>query len=437
MKRHVALRFAIPALAFVLGLGSPPRAAAQSIRDQVEQHVDEGLKKEPEKPKPEAKKKDDAPSKPKRPEKKAAERERQSGTKNKKSNESGSGFTWDSSASEPEKVVKDPLPHRILGKSIQLDPKIGGGYRGWLAQDYPRVSVPHTGYFTWSLELKAKLFRYISLRRGYYESNGLSAPRNHAASIAVQAGSVAPKAAWLFGVIGVDISPAWQPIISYEARAFQSTAIPREPVRIMPHNADPDSDISQFPQTTQTLRMVSGFETLVAGVRYDPTKSGSSMIGATNKTIPAFYLGAGFTSYSKPYQVTVGDSVLNELLFDARFRGAGLAFGLDTPERPERAFVDFSGQLGLGEVRLLDRLTLNETLPADWLIGYFQGNVTAGYLYPLIRAAPTLFLAGAGSAGGMTFFFFKTKKAENDTVDTPPLNWDFLWSARLTLILSL
>jgi hypothetical protein len=139
----------------------------------------------------------------------------------------------------------------------------------------------------------------------------------------------------------------------------------------------------------------------------------------------------------KPYQLTVGDFTLVDVLFDGRFRGAGLAFGFDMNERPDKPFVDLDAQVGLGEVRLLEDLTLNDELPADWLLGYAQGSLTAGYLYPLFRTKPTLFASLALSAGGVTFFAVRTEAEEGEEVTSPPLNWDFLWSARLALTLPL
>ena len=72
----------------------------------------------------------------------------------------------------------------MFGKQLQLDPKIGLGYRGWYPEQYPLVSINHAGYYTWSLDLKAKLFGFLRLHRGYYESNGLKGPRTRGAVVA-------------------------------------------------------------------------------------------------------------------------------------------------------------------------------------------------------------------------------------------------------------
>jgi hypothetical protein len=405
-------------------------AQAQSIGDSVRQHLDQGL--EGDKKKPAAK---PAPRKASKPSPKPAAKK-----SNKRPAGDGSGFSWNSDAPpEPEPPPDpDPLPRRVFGEMFKLDPTAGAGYRGWAAQDYPRIRVPHTGFFTWNVDVKGRFFRYLVLKRGYYESNGLSAPRNQTASTAAQIGSYAPKAAWLLGALGFEISKAWMPIISYETRAFESTAIPRSPVRIVPFDAPEDTDWETLPQTTERLRVVSGFETFVAGVRYDHSRAKSDVIGSgRTNTIPPFYLGVGLIQYSKPYQVRVGSGVLGELLFDTRFRGAGLALGFNTAEQPDKFYVDFKGQLGLGEVRLLRDLTLNEGLPSDWLIGYTQGDLTIGYLYPLVRSRPTVFISAAVNGGGMSFFFFKTKAEEGEETSSPALNWDFLWGARVALTIPL
>src|SRR5690606_29062633 len=148
---------------------------------------------------------------------------------------------------------------------------------------------------------------------------------------------------------------------------------------------------------------------LVVGVRYFPERGNAGLVGDAASSLPPMYLGVGLSQYSKPYQVQVGDDPLDELLFNGRFRGAGLAYGLATARAIDRPYVSLDTQLGLGEVSLLDELTLNQLLPEDWLIGYLQGNVTFGYILPLLRARPTPLLTGELSAGGATFFYFQLR----------------------------
>jgi len=153
--------------------------------------------------------------------------------------------------------------------------------------------------------------------------------------------------------------------------------------------------------------------------------------------LPPFYFGLGFTQYSKPYQVTVGDSVLDSVLFDARFRGGGLALGTTLPSKPDFLILDASLQFGLGEVRLLDKLTLNELLPntpgrsglqaPEWVIGYLEGDLSLGYLYTLLRTKPSVLVSVVGTGGGARFYYIKTRSGEGQSVNMPSLNWDILW----------
>lgn len=343
----------------------------------------------------------------------------------------------------PEPEPPGPsIPQRVIGQNLRLDPKVGGGLRGWIPAQYPTVATSAGTYFTWSIDVSATIARFINVHRGYYESNGISGPRHEGAAVTTAATVVgdAKKAAWLLGVVGIPITKAWEPIIRYETRAFRTTAQPTQPVRIVPFDTAPSTDLATIPATTNRLSMVSGFETLVFGIRYDQSQDHSATIDPKSGKFPPFYFGVGFTQYSKPYQVTVGDSVLDSVLFDARFRGAGLALGAELPTKPDHVIFDAAAQLGLGEVRLLDNLTLNELLPntpgrsslqpPEWLIGYLQGDVNIGYLYPLLRTAPSVLVSIVATGGGATFFYFKTQTEEGQKVNTPLSNWDFLWGVR-------
>lgn len=325
-------------------------------------------------------------------------------------------------------------------QNLLLDPIFGGGVRGWLPAQYPTVHATAGTYYTWSLDIKATLFRVINIHRGYYESNGVVGPRHQGAAVAADTVGKARNAAWLLGVVGVPITRAWEPIVRYETRAFQTTAQPNQPVRIVPFNTSPDTDLSTIPLTTNRLSMVSGFETLVIGMQYDQSEESAVTIRPNSAKLPPFYFGVGFTQYSKPYQVTVGDSVLDSILFDARFRGAGLALGTALPGKPDYIVFDASVQFGLGQVRLLDRLTLNELLPdtpgrsglrpPEWVIGYLEGDVSLGYLYTLLRTKPSVLVSLVANGGGARFFYMKTQTEQGEKVTLPTLNWDFLWGVR-------
>jgi hypothetical protein len=339
---------------------------------------------------------------------------------------------------EPEEVPGPKLPQRVIGKFLQIDPQLGAGYRGWVPQPYPRVAVSSQGYFTWAVQLRGKLFRWVTLQRAYYESNALAAPRvSDEASVATKVGSYAPQAAWLMGAIGFPLNLLIEPMIRYETRVHRTTAEAKSApgVRIIPFSASKNDDPALYPQTTEPLVLTAGFETFVVAGKYNPKHGG--LMGDSWGKIPPFYVGAGFIRYNKPYQFNVGDAVLDDYIFSARFRGGGLALGIASGEKPDRFFVDFAGIVGLGEVRLLHDLTLNETVAGDTLIGFAQGNLTAGYVLPLLRTKPTLLLVLSASGGGATFFFFKTQYQQDEQIETPPLNWDFLWGGQAYLALPL
>jgi hypothetical protein len=425
-------------------------ARAQSIRDTVRDHVTQGLeadrsdpntaKKAPDKRAKKATRRAPAQKPPSEPStEKPAANARQTPTPR-----SSKPAHMDGNARPPSDAVAsdvapsaERLPKRLFGKGWEFDAKLGGGIRGWYPEQYPLVSVDHASYLTWSLDLKAKLFGFLRLHRGYYESNGLRGPRTKGAVIARDVGQLVPKAAWVLGTLGVPLSRRWETVVSYESRSFVTSAHPSAPVAIASRKTSPSADLSQLPRSQGALEFVSGFETLVVGVRYFPDRGNAGLVGDTNGRIPPMYFGIGFTQYSKPYQVHVGaDDPLDEILFDGRFRGAGLAYGLATSRQVDTPYVTFDSQLGIGEVSLLDHLTLNELLPEDWLIGYLQGNVTFGYILPLLRTRPTPLLAGELTAGGATFFYFQTKDSDTSP-PTLPLNWDLFWAAHVSLTLPL
>jgi len=393
-------------------------AFAQTLREAVKDHVRENLEK---------------PA----PEKKAKKRH--------KTKQQTNDADTDQTKTEPltqaqtdEKQTPEPapkLPVRVIGRDLELDLAVGGGYRGWLPQQYPTVDVDMASYFTWNIDVKARIFRWLNLRRGYYESSGLSGPRTSGAAVAAQAGSYVPKAAWLLGMLGFPFLQVWEPIIRYESRAFQTKAKPIGKVCIV--KPDQGGDLENCPPTDKPLRIVSGFETLVAGIRYNHSKDSSPVTHAPKGKVPPIFVGIGLMSYTKPYQVTVDGNVLNEYLFDSRFQGAGLAGGTELGGGIDQFFADVYLQVGLGKIKLTDNLTLNELAPKGWLIGYLQGDLSIGYRLPLWRFAPTLMFVPVLTGGGAAFFFFKPWLREGEEAHTPGINWDFLWTARGSLVLSL
>jgi hypothetical protein len=329
---------------------------------------------------------------------------------------------------------KERLPIRIFGKNAQFDLSLGFGYHGWFPQQYRAADVEIGSYMTGSVELKAKLFGWLSLRRGRYESNAIAGPRTEEAAVAAQIGQYAPKAVWLLGILGVPISDAWEPQVRYEARAFETRATPTSSVCVVDRSAPEDA--IDCPGTTGDLKIISSFETFVAGIRYDASKSGGTVLTQRGTRMPPLFFGLGLMQYRKPYQLTLDGFTLDDYLFDARFRGAGLAFATDFAGGIDQFFGELDAQFGLGEVSLTDSLTLNELVPDNGLIGYLQGTVTAGYRWAFIHGPPTLILAPVAKAGGATFFMIDTQADEDEGV-SPTLNWDFLWSVQATLLIAI
>lgn len=347
-------------------------------------------------------------------------------------------YSFSTSTSEepgPTEPAGPPLPRRVIPKYLKLDVTLGGGYRGWLPQQFPNVPVKAGSYYVWTVEVKAKVYGFLNLHRGYYESNALRGPRTEGAAIAQEVGTYVPKAAWLLGVLGFPLFKAWEPIIRYESRAFQTQARPEAPVCVVDDKVA--ADLSTCPRSTARLSMRSGFETLVGGVRYDQSKSPSAVLEQrARQKLPPITFGVGLMSYRKPYQVNVDGNTLEGYLFDGRFRGLGLMLGVDVAGGPDRVFFRADAQVGLGEVRLTRKLRLNDLAPDDWQMGYVQGNATLGYYLPLFRRIPTLMFVPQATIGGASFFLFDTD-SDDDMGTTSTVNWDLLWSVHGALVVSL
>jgi hypothetical protein len=440
-------------LAASLVLAHPARLRAQSVRDAVKQHVKTELDRTKEKKKEERKREAEREEKEKRQQKPPARPEparpeparpapaTADETKGKKpANRVEIKLGGEPEKAPPEgekpKDDKPKPPFRVFGKDFKVDLKLGAGYRGWIPQQYPNVEVDMASYFTWTVSARAKVFKWLVIHRAYYESSGLSGPRTEEAAVAAEIGSFAPKAAWVLGMLGFPIFKVWEPVISYESRAFNTTARSREPEGVCPVSADFEGELDACARV-EKLRIVSGFETLVAGVRYNHHKDPSPVIQAPKGKVPPIFFGIGLMSYTKPYQVTIEGATLEGLLFDGRFRGIGLAGGTELGGGVYRFYADIDLQIGLGEVSLTEDLTLNELAPEGWLIGYVQGNATVGYRVPIWRFAPTLIFVPSVSGGGASFFFFETNPEEGEEGTTAAVNWDFLWTVRGSFVLTL
>jgi hypothetical protein len=394
-------------------------AHAQDIRDVVRDHLDQELEHKPSAV-PRARR-----AKP-RPRKAPASRPREHVTLQVEDEPTP--------APEPEAPPSAPFPQRVLEKYLQLDVSLGGGYRGWLPQQYRHVNVAVGTYYVWTIDVRAKFFKLVTLHRGYYESNGLAGPRTEEAAVAAQVGSYIPKAAWVLGVLGFPWFKVWEPILRYESRAFHTAAHPRRPVCVV--TDDVASDLSLCARSRDELRITSGFETFVAGVRYDQGRDPDRDPKLT--TLPPITFGLGLLSYRKPYQVNVDGNTLDGYLFDGRFRGAGLQLGVDWNRGPDKFSISVDAQLGLGEVKLTKQISLSELAPEGWWMGYVVGNANLSYRLPLFRGVPSIVLVPSAAIGGATFFFFKTKPDKGqDQSDVAAANWDLLWSIYASLVVSL
>jgi hypothetical protein len=408
-------------------------AHAQSLRQVVREHVADELEPKPEPEPPKAEPKSEPPKAEPKPAAAAAPAATASAPDSAARPGDGEGFVL----STEGPAYKGPnLPQRVFGRQFQIDLKLGAGYRGWVPQQYPSVAVDAGSYYVWTVDVRARIFRWLILRRGYYESNSLAGPRTNEAAVAAQVGDYIPKVAWVLGVLGFPLSDAWEPIIRYESVAFHTAAHPSEPVCVVTESVA--GDLSKCMRSKSTLSMTSGFETFVLAMRYDYSKDHSAVIAPPGGKIPPVTFGIGLMQYRKPYQVTVGQNTLKDYLFDGRFRGAGLALGTEVGGGPYRLAIDANAQLGLGEVSLTKQVTLNALAPEDWLIGYVQGNVTVSYNLPITTGAPTLMFVPSATGGGASFFFFKAAQQKSgQPSDATTLNWDFLWSVHASLVLSL
>ena len=157
----------------LLAWGTPGSSRAQTIRDTVREHVTEGLEGPTDpspptaKPKKEARKR--APARPVQQPPEAVSATPAEST--------AADTGADATEPEPPSAEEDQLPKRIFGKNLQLDPKIGAGFRGWYPEQYPLVSINHAGYYTWSLDLKAKLFGFLRQDLAYTHAADSLAPR--------------------------------------------------------------------------------------------------------------------------------------------------------------------------------------------------------------------------------------------------------------------
>lgn len=465
-------------VALVVGglvLGAEQTSHAQSIGETVEDHLEENLEgndgdvkkknqkstkkskddsdssdgqgkadeKKSESDEPErSKSKKKAASKKKRPKRKSPE-------KTSSASEKSNGESKTSSKGErvPRKsgayingkkvnfLAPGEEPPRVLGENLTFDPQVGFGLRGWHPEQYPALTIKTQHYPQWYVGFDAVFFKRLRIFKAYYQSVGLKSPRNTGAVIAKAATKAAPGAATkALAVLGFQVKFILVPMFRYEARSYEATASPNQPVRLIPFSASPTDDVTQYELTQEDLYAVSTFETAVFGMHYNDRLKGPDGEILPPEFLP-FYFGLGLTQYRKPYQVKVGNAVLDELMFNARFRGMGLALGFDIGGGINKLGINFASQAGLGQTHLMHDYTLNEALPDDWFIGYLQGDLKIDYTVKLLNTRPTLLLSPVAQVGATSFYYLK--KTGDSDVGAPSSNWDFLYMGMARLILPL
>ncbi len=423
-----------PAVLLILMIGLVSSAPAQTIREAVREHVEESLAKEKEKKKDKKKRKEDENKKNKDKEKDGEE------IKEKKQEEKKEDEPLVELQSDEEDTAEEPalkLPRRVIHENFKLDLTVGGGYRGWAPQQYSTVAVDPSNFFTWSVGARATFFKVVSLSKARYETNNAASPRQSYVASAAKYGSYALKAAWFLAELGVPALEKFEPTVRYESRSFMAHAHSKEasPVCVVPFNQD--ADVKGCETTEREMTITSSFETAALGIKIHPDDGSSAVINDEPVRPPSIFIGGGYLSYLKPYQVTIGEHTLEEYLFSGRFYGGGLAFGLDFGGGVNQIDVDVWVQLGLGWIRLTEDMTLNEVAPEDWLIGYIQGNASLSYQWAPFDFAPSLLIVPVGTVSGASFFFFETDVDEGEETVTPLVNWDLLYSVFLSFVITL
>jgi hypothetical protein len=212
-----------------------------------------------------------------------------------------------------------------------------------------------------------------------------------------------------------------EPIVRYELSTFATTATPSRSVCLVARDADTSADPPACTRTDGALRMISSFESLMAGVQWGGQGGSSSL-----------YAGVDVVRQRKPYQVNVAGRTLDDYLFDARFGGAGLALGFGLGG--DQGFSLRGGvHLGWAWVSLTDDLSLGDELPADWSLEYIRWNAALGYGRVLWKGPPQLLLRASVDFSGSDFFYSRNEPGE----DTPSLSRDMFFGGSLALTLLL
>jgi hypothetical protein len=338
--------------------------------------------------------------------------------------EVGDGTASGGTATDPFAIWPWPaieLPGvRLFGRPAHFAFTLERGVQFWMPAQHPAVRLEAETYQTWRLEVRGEIGGLFALHQLVFEADGRAWLPGRGPSITPGIGPGLGGAARALAVIGLPLlGSSWlQPVFRYEASTFATTALPTRPVCLVARGADTAADPPACDRTVGPLRMASTFESFVLGLAVvRPDGLGSA------------YVGLDVTSQRKPYQVNVDGRALDDYLFDARFRGMGLAMGFHLGgEQGLRAGAGL--RLGaVASVSLTDDLALEDVLPEGWSLGYTRWEADLSYGKVLWRGPPVLELRLGVDASGSEFTYHRSG------VDgAPSLNRDLFFAARIALV---
>jgi hypothetical protein len=336
----------------------------------------------------------------------------------------------DEPASEPAGAPLEPGPVvsrqglSPLGRQAFLDVSIESRMQVWLPAQHPSVHLDAAPYRTFRLELRGGVDGLFSLHQLALETDGSTWVGWRGPAVSPAAGTSGIGAAAALASIGLPFlrfggAKWWEPIIRYEVTSYATTATPSRSVCLVPRDADTAADPPACAPTDGPLRMASSFESLIVGIQ---------IASASGTFVNA---GVDMVRQRKPYQVNVDGRTLDDLLFDARFGGAGAALGFGVG-RDQGLSLHGSVHLGAAWVSLTNDLSLGDVLPAGWDLEYFRWSATLGYGHVLWKGPPLLQLR-AGLDGSGLYFIYQRDDAE----ETPTLSRDLFFTGRLALVMML
>ena len=330
----------------------------------------------------------------------------------------------DGATAAPSTVVSRQGP-LVFGRRAHLNVSVESRMQVWLPAQNPSVHLSAAPYRTWSFELRGGIDGLFSLHRLALETDGSSWFGSSGPAVTRSVGASDVSAAAALIMIGLPFlrvgGPTWwEPIVRYEVSSYATTATPSRSVCLVSRDADTSVDPPACTRTDAPLKMASRFESFVVGAQFGRPDG------------PAFaHVGVDLVRQRKPYQVNVDGRTLDDLLFDARFGGAGLAMGFGVGREEG---LSFRGGLHFGTawVSLSDDLSLGSVVPAGWDLEYFRWDTTLSYGLLLWRGPPLLHLRAAVDASGSHFLYRQDGREE-----TPSLSRDIFFGGRLALVLML